>query len=293
MRKDSDYVLILTNQNCKLSDGVIRFPKVFEGFTMSFQHFDDPKFVSFQQVRIVPHKTYLSIEIVYTVLIEDQKKYNGRCIAVDIGVNNLACVCNNFHAPAFIINGKPLKSINQYYNKEYAFYYSKAESVNYVKSTKRLSKLGDKRSFKINDYLHKASRYIVDYCVENQVTMVIIGKNDSWKQNVDMGDQNNQNFVYIPFTRFIDMIVYKAKQYGITVVMTEESYTSGTSFIDDEDPSKQCYDKSRRIFRGLFRSNCGMLINSDLNGAYQIMKKVVPMKWDRGCVLHPSIVNVA
>lgn len=113
------------------------------------------------------------------------------------------------------------------------------------------------------------------------------------KQESHIGRKNNQNFVQIPFARFIEMIQYKASECGIAVILTEEGYTSGTSFIDNELPAKGNYDKSRRIKRGLFKSNHGMLINADLNGAYQIMKKVVPMKWDRGCVLHPFVVNIA
>lgn len=113
------------------------------------------------------------------------------------------------------------------------------------------------------------------------------------KQESHIGRKNNQNFVQIPFARFIEMIQYKASECGIAVILTEESYTSGTSFIDNELPEKGNYDKSRRIKRGLLKSKNGILINADLNGAYQIMKKVVPMKWDRGCVLHPFVVNIA
>ena len=104
--------------------------------------------------------------------------------------------------------------------------------------------------------------------------------------------KNNQNFVQIPFARLIEMIQYKAKENGITVILTEESYTSGTSFIDNEQPAKENYNKSRRIKRGLFKSNAGVLINADLNGAYQILKKVVSIKWDRGCALHPVVVSI-
>jgi len=89
------------------------------------------------------------------------------------------------------------------------------------------------------------------------------------------------------------MIQYKAEERGIAVILTEESYTSGTSFIDNEEPTKEYYNKSRRIHRGLFKSNNGILINADLNGAYQIIKKVFPIEWDSGCALHPIVVNIA
>ena len=159
--------------------------------------------------------------------------------------------------------------------------------------SERMDRLTEKRNSKIDDYLHKASRKIVNYCIDNQINTIVIGKNKEWKQELNMGRKNNQNFVQIPFARFIEMIQYKASECGIAVVLTEENYTSGTSFIDDEEPVKANYNKTRRVRRGLFVSNSGMTINADLNGAYQILKKVFPIKWDRGCALHPFVVNIA
>ena len=160
----------------------------------------------------------------------------------------------------------------------------------------RMDKLTEKRDRKINDYLHKASRKIIDYCLENDITKIVIGKNKNWKQDVRLNKKfhkkDRQTFVQIPFARFIEMIQYKAEEQGITVKLTEESYTSGTSFIDNEEPIKKNYNKSRRVYRGLFISNTGIKINADLNGAYQILKKVVPIKWDRGFVLNPFVVNI-
>ena len=126
----------------------------------------------------------------------------------------------------------------------------------------------------------------------DDIHKIVIGKNKEWKQNISLSKRVNQNFVQIPFARLIEMIQYKAEECGIAVIMTEESYTSGTSFVDNEEPVKENYNKSRRVHRGLFISNCGIKINADLNGAYQILKKVFPIKWDRGCVLHPFVVNV-
>ena len=145
----------------------------------------------------------------------------------------------------------------------------------------------------IDDYLHKASKKIIEYCTDNQINTIIIGQNKEWKQSSSLSKKLNQHFVQIPFARFIQMIQYKAKEKGIAVILTEESYTSGTSFIDDEMPVKENYNKARRIHRGLFKSNDNILINADLNGAYQILKKVFPIKWDRGCALHPFVVNIA
>ena len=159
-----------------------------------------------------------------------------------------------------------------------------------------MDKLTEKRDRKINDYLHKASRKIIDYCLENDITQIVIGKNKNWKQDVRLNKKfhkkDRQTFVQIPFSRFIELIQYKAEEHGITVKLTEESYTSCTSFIDNEAPIKKNYNKSRRVYRGLFISNKGIKINADLNGAYQILKKVVPIKWDRGFVLNPFVVNI-
>ena len=156
----------------------------------------------------------------------------------------------------------------------------------------RRNRLTEKRNAKINDYMHKASKYIVNWCVNHDISAIIIGKNRDWKQEVSMGKKNNQTFVQIPFARLIEMIQYKARDYGIAVITTEESYTSGTSFIDNEEPTKEQYNKARRVYRGLFKANNQTQINADLNGAYQIIKKVFPIKWDRGCALHPVVVNL-
>ena len=293
LKKNSHYILILTNQNCKLKDGTIHFPKTFQGFIIKPKFIDKENFVSFQQVRLIPHKNRIVAEVVYNIDVPEIKEDNQRYIGIDIGVNNLATVCNSISDKAFIINGKPLKSINQYYNRQISHYREISKRMNKADYSKRMDTLTEKRNSKIDDYLHKASRYIINYCVKNNIHTIVVGKNKEWKQNSKLSKKVNQNFVQIPFARLIEMIQYKAEEKGIAVILTEESYTSGTSFIDNEEPVKENYNKARRIFRGLFVSNNGVKINADLNGAYQILKKVVPIKWDRGCVLHPFVVNVA
>ena len=134
-------------------------------------------------------------------------------------------------------------------------------------------KLNQKRNNKVNDYLHKASKMVIMKALQNNISKIVIGNNKGWKQNVNIGKQNNQTFVSIPFSRLIQMLAYKAQQMGIEVIVVEESYTSGTSYIDNETPVKDNYDKSRRECRGLFVSNKGIAINADVNGAYQILKK--------------------
>jgi len=159
--------------------------------------------------------------------------------------------------------------------------------------TEKMDRLTVKRNAKIDDYLHKASRKIINYCLKNNVSKIVVGNNKEWKQGCSLGKRINQHFVQIPHQRFIEMIKYKADECGIEVILTEESYTSGTSFIDNELPVKKNYNKSRRVHRGLFKSNDGIYINADLNGAYQILRKVFPdFKWNIGCVLHPVVVNI-
>ena len=292
LKKNGNFLLIMTNQNCKLKDGKIHFPKVFQGFTLTPKFTEKESFKFFQQIRLIPKRNRIIAEIIYNIKVPEKKPDNQRYIGIDIGVGNLATVCNNTGEQAFIINGKPLKSINQYYNKTISHYREICKRMNSSDYSERMDRLTEKRNAKIDDYLHKASRYIINYCLKHDIHKIVIGKNKEWKQNINLSKRVNQNFVQIPFARLIEMIQYKAEECGIAVIMTEESYTSGTSFVDNEEPVKENYNKKRRVHRGLFISNCGIKINADLNGAYQILKKVFPIKWDRGCVLHPFVVNV-
>ena len=284
--------LTLTSQECKIKDGLLKFPKVFEGFAIKPVFLSRQDFASFQQVRFIPEKCQIVIELVYTVGIPDETPYNGHCIGIDIGVNNLAAAASNDGERPFIINGRPLKAINQYYNKQKAHYQSILKRMEGRKTSKRLDRLARKRSRRMNDYMHKASKYLVGYCVKHGITRIVIGQNKGWKQDFGKGKKANQNFIQIPTARFITMASYKAKGYGIAVDLTEESYTSGTGFLDGEDPVCQNYDRKRRVYRGLFKANDGTYINADINAAYQIMKKVVPVRRDSGCMLHPFIVSL-
>ena len=292
LKKNGYYILILTNQNCKLKDNILCFPKVFSGLTLLPHFINRDDFKSFQQVRFIPHRNKIVVELIYRIVPPVQNDNNNRYVGIDIGIDNLMTVCNNIQEQAIIINGKPLKSINQFYNKKKAYYTKVCKQMNNLDYSKRLDRLTEKRNLKIEDYLHKASRFVVDYCETNDINTVVIGKNDEWKQKSKLSKRVNQNFIQIPFVRLIEMIQYKAEERGIAVILTEESYTSGTSFIDNEEPVKEYYNKSRRIKRGLFKSNNGTMINADLNGAYQILKKVFPIKWDSGCALHPVVVDV-
>ena len=263
--KDGYFPLVLTNQNCKLKDGIIRFPRTFQGFTVKAAFVGQPDAV-FKQARIIPHGGEICIELVYEIPEVEEKADNGKYAAIDIGVDNLAALAWNTGKRPILFKGTPLKSVNQYYNKQMAKRRSICERMNGCHSSKRIAQLTAKRNRKVEDYLHKASRKL------------------------------NQSFVQLPFARFIQMLQYKAGSIGMKVVLTEESYTSGTSFLDDEAPVKACYDKSRRVHRGLFLANDGQRINADVNGAYQIMRKVFPnVNADgiEGVALRPAVVTLS
>lgn len=292
--KNSRYVLILTNQDVKLKDDILQFPKVFNGFTIKPLFINKENYVSFQQVRFIPKANHIELEVIYNVEIPEIISNNNRYYSIDIGLDNLATVTNNFGKQPFIINGKGLKSENKYYNKLLAHYKSIAMRMNTKHSTKRIQNITEKRNQIVDNYLHQASRYIVDKARKDDVSVIVIGNNKGWKQKSEMNKRVNQSFVQMPYNRLIQMIQYKAEEYGISVVLTEESYTSGTSFLDNEEPIKSNYRKERRVYRGLFQSNTGKLINADVNGSLQILKKVFPNAYSNGIegvALHPFVVN--
>ena len=154
--------------------------------------------------------------------------------------------------------------------------------MNKLDYTKRMDRLTNRRNNLIDDLIHKASRKVINYALSYGTNTIVIGNNKNWKQNSKMSTKVNQNFISIPHGKLIQQIVYKAKIVGINVITTEESYTSGTSFLDNELPIKENYNKNRRIYRGLFISNKGIRINSDVNGSLQIMKKVFPNAFSYG-----------
>ena len=294
--KNGRFELILTNQNVKLKNGMLHFPKVFQGFTIKPCFTEYENFISFQQVRIVPNGKQYTIELVYNIDIPDKKLIdNKKYISIDIGLDNLATITNNMGLQPVIVNGKGLKSMNQYYNKQISHYRELAKRMNQSDYTKKMDKLTRKRNNKLDDCLHKISRFMIRYAMEKGANTIVIGNNKNWKQKSQMSKKVNQNFVGIPHKKLLDRIAYKAEEYGINVIITEESYTSGTSFLDMEEPKKCNYNKTRRIHRGLFVSNNGTKINADVNGSYQIMRKVFPNAFAdgiEGVVLHPVRVSV-
>ena len=294
--KDGRMVFILTNQQIRIRDDLLQFPKSFRGFTMKLRCVRLSNFKKINQIRIVPINQIFCVEIVYSISVDATLlQDNGRYMSIDLGLDNLATIVTNTGLNPVIVNGKGLKSNNQYYNKKTAHYQKVAKQMNDKFYTNRLYRLTQKRNFKIEDSLHKISKFIVTSALSNDIHTIIIGNNKDWKRDVSLGKRVNQSFVTIPHQKLIEKIVYKARNVGINVILTEESYTSGTSFLDGEFPKKEFYNKKRRIHRGLFVSNQGVSINADVNGAYQIMKKVFPNVFTdgiEGVVFHPVRVDI-
>lgn len=249
------------------------------------------------QVRFIPKGSCYVMEIVYETEVPDVKTESNRIASIDLGVDNLVTITNNIGLNPIIINGKGIKSINQYYNKRLAKEKSLLKLRHGKDWSKKLDSITFKRYQRIKNYMHNASAYVVKWCVENDIDTLVVGKNKEWKQSIDMGKQSNQKFVSIPYQMLLQQFKYKCENVGIKYVETEESYSSGTSFLDGEEPIKQNYDKSRRIERGLFRSNYGLLINSDVNGSLQIMMKAFPNAFSERYgiegVLTPIVINAA
>ena len=252
-----------------------------------------------KQARIVPiGNNRYKIELVYEQRRKINKSLNKKIIAsVDIGVNNLSAVTSNHNKwTPLLINGRPLKSINQYFNK------SKAEMVSELmkmdkdrRTSKQINILTHKRNCRIDDCLHKTTHALINLLVPFQVGTIVVGKNLNWKQESNMGKKGNQNFVSIPFARFIEMLKYKCDLIGIKVIVREEAHTSKCSFIDNEEICHHEKYVGKRIKRGLFKSKNGILINADCNGSGNILRKEFPNAFANGIegvVVSPVRINI-
>ena len=285
-KKNGRNIAIFTNQQCKIRDGYLSFPKTELKLKTRIED-------KLKEVRVIPKGSIYVVEIVYEKEIAKIQRLSKRIAGIDLGLNNFATLVNNIGIEPIVINGKVIKSINQYYNKK------KAKLMSYVGnrgSSRRIEKLTLKRNNKIKDYMHKASRFIVNWCKQYKIDTIVVGYNPNWKQEIELGKVNNQNFASIPFYQFVNMLKYKCEEEGINIIITEESYTSGCSFLDGEEVNKTNYNPGRRIKRGLFRSNKGILINADVNSAYNIIRKVFPEAFAKGIEgvgLHPVRLNIA
>ena len=224
-----------------------------------------------QFVRLIPKNNYIVIEIGYNIQ-EKEVQLNDNVLAIDIGVNNIAS-CVTTTGDKFLINGKQLKYINHNYNKKIANIQSRLKRTHNKNKSRYKSIITNKRNNRINDYLHKITTYIVNQAVSKNIGTIVVGYNKEWKQDTNMSKSNNQNFVNIPFYKFINMLEYKSKLKGIVFKTITEEYTSKCSFIDEEEIRKHPKYAGKRINRNFFKSKKGLIINADINGAYNILKK--------------------
>jgi IS605 OrfB family transposase len=245
---------------------------------------------SINQVRLIPDSNCYYVEIVYTVPDIEAKPDQGRWASIDLGLNNLVAVVGTDFNP-FLIKGTPLKSINHYYNAKLATLKSQLSKNQY--SSNRIQKLTLKRNNKIKDYLHKSSRKLINHLASLNVSHLVVGKSKNWKQEINLGKRNNQNFVQVPFNHFVSQIQYKATLAGITVLEQEESYTSKCSYLDYESVCKHEVYAGSRIKRGLFKSANGTKINADVNGAANILRKATSLYEVQGLLVNPMLMKIS
>lgn len=256
-------VVIYTKQCLRIKDNIITLKTHKGNINIKTNR------TNIQQIRIVPKGNHIVIECLYKVECKAFKGDNKRYGSIDLGVNNLCTFTSNI-GQSIIYNGRPLKSINQFYNKKKAKLQSELEHTK--RTSKRIRRITLRRNNKVKDFLHKVTSKIVDYMETNSIHILFIGKNVGWKEGINLGVKMNQTFVSIPYNRLIEMLEYKCKLKGFKVVLINEAYTSKCSFLDNELICKHKTYKGKRIKRGLFQTQKGILINADVNGSFNIMR---------------------
>jgi len=247
------------------------------------------------QARIIPRNGFYVVEVVYERDAVQAEVNSSLIASVDIGVNNLVALTSN--KSGFIpqlVNGRPIKSINQFYNKQRERLQKKMRKDHYT--SHQLDRITNKRTRRIDHYMHTTSKRLIDLLMAEGIGTLVIGKNTNWKQEAPMRKKDNQHFVQLPHARFIDMLCYKATLVGIDVILQEESYTSKASFLDlDPIPTYGDVDSppvfsGKRVKRGMYKTADGHKINADVNGSYNIMRKASPNVFDNGvegAAVHP------
>lgn len=235
-----------------------------------------------KEIRIIPKSNARFFEIQYTYEAECmQRNLNqNNALALDLGINNLVTAVSS-KGRSFIIDGRRLKSINQWFNKENARLQGiKDRQGNQRKTTNRQKILADKRNRQVNDYMSKTAKMIINYCIRNDIGTLVVGYNETFQCNSDVGRKNNQNFVNIPYGKLRSKLEYLCERNGIVFVKQEESYTSKASFWDKDvipvynaDNPQKYHFIGKRIKRGLYRTANGRLLNADVNGALNILRK--------------------
>ena len=259
-----------------------------------------------KEIRIIPkaNARFFEIQYIYEAECIQRNLNTNNALALDLGINNLVTAVSN-SGQSFIIDGKRLKSINQWFNKENARLQSIKDKQHFSKKpTNRQKAVARNRNNKVNDYMNKTARRVIDYCIINNIGTLVVGYNETFQHNSHIGKQNNQNFVNIPYGQLRNKLEYLCKLNDIVFVKQEESYTSKSSFWDRDDlpvynadNPKEYPFSGRRLHRGLYKTASGKTINADVNGALNIMRKssVVDMNilYSRGEVDTPIRIRIA
>lgn len=313
LKKDAFYPIEFIHAGeADLSKGKFKVPasKYFREKYLGLKlYLDIPKHIQDKKVHtisIVPKFSgrYFETRIVF----EDEEKIKvqldcTKALAIDFGVNNFA-TCATSEGKSFIVDGKHVKSINQWYNKENARLQSVKDKQKIKSYTKRQNLIANKRDRQIQNFIYKSAKYIVKYCIDNDIGNIVVGYNDGFQDRINLGKVNNQKFVMLPYGRFKSRLEYLCNLYGIKYQVQEESYTSKASFWDrDEIPRwnplnpKQGNFSGKRIKRGLYQTKSGKLLNADVNGALNILRKSSVVSLDtlysRGEVLTPTRIRLA
>ena len=257
-----------------------------------------------KQIQIIPKFNARFFEIQYTYEIQEEniKLNTNNALAIDLGVNNL-CTCITNTGKSFIIDGKKLKSINQFFNKQNAKLRSIKDKQNILRQTKQQFLISRKRKNRIDDYINKTCRYVINYCLSNNIGTLVVGYNQSFQCKANLGKRNNQIFTQLPFGKIREKLEYLCKRYNINYILQEESYTSKASFFDNDElpiynaDNPQTYEFSgKRIKRGLYQTKNNYLFNADCNGALNILRKssVVDLSilYSRGALDTPKRIRI-
>lgn len=285
------FATIFTDQQIKIQNDKIYLPKLSNLKPIT------TKVSSIKQVRLTPATACFIVEIVYEKDIRQVEIKQGSVAAIDLGLNGFVTFLDNQGYQPFIINGKGAKSYNQFYNKRKANLRSQLPKN--IFSSNELRRLELRRNLFMQNFLHQSSSIVIKALIERKIETLVIGLNEDWKQEINLGKITNQNFVSIPHRKLVDQLIYKCEEIGVKVILTEESYTSKIDHFIGEEMKHHDKYAGRRIHRGLFRSSLNFVIQGDVNGALGIMRKVFPEKAlalanlirNRGVAFTPIIVN--
>lgn len=284
--KSNNISFDITNQDAVVYGSLLKLPKTKEKLELGNIV---PENSRLKEVTIQPYYDTFKISIVFEIKQEkDEASYNkNNILGIDLGITNIISASNNCGLTPFIVKGNKIKSINQWYNKKLAQYKSELKKKENKDSSHRIQNLHMYRNNYTSDCYNKIASLVIKYCRDNNIGTVVIGKNDFWKQNVEKSKVFDQNFCFIAHSKIIEKITSIAERYNIQVILNEESYTSKASFLDND--FIPCYQEGvkcnqvfsgKRVQRGLYKTKEGILMNADINGASNIIRKAFPDAFD-------------